>query len=274
MKKSKLIVSKRQFKEELQIRIQIAEDILNREINTREEYEKARLAYQSWDDFNLEFLKQAFDNPSNEYRKNYKNEMTYFFSGPISIENDFEELKANINLRLNNLKRLIDKIPLLKTTQIIKEEKVITNDNKVFVVHGHNKGLKLEVARTLEKMGLVPVILHEQPNSGKTIIEKFEIYSDVGFAVILLTDDDLGKAKSEKDLNKRARQNVILELGYFIAKLSRKRVCSLYTNGVELPSDLIGILYVELDESGAWKMQLGKELKACGYQIDFNSVIE
>jgi predicted nucleotide-binding protein len=133
--------------------------------------------------------------------------------------------------------------------------------------------VKINVARTLEKLGLNPIILHEQANSGKTIIEKFEEHSNVGFAIVLLTDDDLGKAKKDENLNARARQNVILELGYFIGKLGRNRVCPLYTKGVELPSDLYGLLYLEIDSSEYWKISLAKELKAAGYDIDVNKII-
>jgi predicted nucleotide-binding protein len=159
---------------------------------------------------------------------------------------------------------------------VVKEERVydstVTN-NDVFIVHGHNNEIKINVARTLEKLGLNPIILHEQANSGKTIIEKFEEHSKVGFAIVLLTDDDLGKAKRDEDLNYRARQNVVLELGYFIGKLGRNRVCPLYTKGVELPSDLYGLLYVEIDPNEYWKINIAKELKAAGYDVDVNKII-
>jgi predicted nucleotide-binding protein len=147
------------------------------------------------------------------------------------------------------------------------------NNNNVFIVHGHNNEIKVNVARTLEKLGLNPIILHEQANAGKTIIEKFEKHSDVGFAIILLTDDDFGKAKNEDNLNARARQNVIIEMGYFIGRLGRERVCPLYTKGVELPSDLYGLLYTEIDSSEHWKIKMAKELKAAGYEIDVNKII-
>ena len=57
--------------------------------------------------------------------------------------------------------------------------------------------MKLAVARTLEKLGLDAIILHEQPNLGKTIIEKFSDHADVSFAVVLLSPDDMGY--SQKD---------------------------------------------------------------------------
>jgi predicted nucleotide-binding protein len=144
------------------------------------------------------------------------------------------------------------------------------NSRKVFLVHGHDEAVKLAVARFLEKLGLEPVILHEQPNKGQTVIEKFEANSDVGFAVVLLTPDDEGRAATGKDLRPRARQNVILELGYFIGKLCRPRVCALYKEGVELPSDIHGVIYVPYDGAGGWRLELARELKAAGIDVDLN----
>lgn len=147
------------------------------------------------------------------------------------------------------------------------------SNNKVFIVHGHNNEVKLAVARSIEKLGLEPIILHEQANNGKTIIEKFEQHSNVGFAIVLLTADDSGKARGEELDKQRARQNVILEMGYFIGKLGRDRVCPLYEKGVELPSDLYGLVYTELDIAESWKFKLAKELKEAGYAIDTNRLL-
>lgn len=145
---------------------------------------------------------------------------------------------------------------------------------KVFVVHGHDNEAKETVARFLERIRLMPVILHEQPNSGRTIIEKFEVFSDVGFAVVLLTPDDVGASVSDaSNLKRRARQNVILELGYFMGKLTRFRVCALYKSGVEIPSDYQGVLYVEMDAAGAWKRKLAQELVEANLSIDLDGLL-
>jgi len=132
---------------------------------------------------------------------------------------------------------------------------------KVFAAHGHDHGAKETVARYLERLGLEAVILHEKPSESRTVIEKIEAFSDVGFAVVLLTPDDVGAAKAEAaNLRPRARQNVVLEQGYFLGKLRRSRVCALYTPGVEIPSDYQGVLYIELDSKGAWRSLLAQEL--------------
>ena len=147
------------------------------------------------------------------------------------------------------------------------------HSNRVFVVHGRDLGAKETVARCLTKLGLDPVILHEQPNTGRTIVEKFESFSDVGFSVILLTADDFGRLKAEEILQPSARQNVIFEFGYFVGKIGRGRVCALMEAGVEKPSDLDGVVYVRLGLDDAWTMQLVKELKAAGYDVDANKVL-
>jgi len=145
--------------------------------------------------------------------------------------------------------------------------------NKVFIVHGHDKAAKQTVARFLERLDLDVVILHEKADRGRTVIEKLleESEADVGYAVVLLTPDDVGKPAAEQgEPSPRARQNVILELGLFLAKLGRQRVHALYGDGVELPSDYRGVLYTPFDDSGAWKLKLATELKAIGFDIDLN----
>ena len=145
---------------------------------------------------------------------------------------------------------------------------------KIFVIHGHDEAAREKLARFLQTLGLQPVILHEQPNEGRTIIEKFEDYADVGFATVLLTPDDLGAPKENKNaLKPRARQNVIFELGYFIGKLGRNRVCALVRGDVEKPSDYDGVVYISLDDPGAWKMEVIRELRTAGVDVDANKVL-
>jgi predicted nucleotide-binding protein len=140
--------------------------------------------------------------------------------------------------------------------------------SKIFIVHGHDEGAREETARFISKAGLEPIILHEQASGGRTVIEKLEHYSNVGFAVVLLTPDDIGGPKSGGS-HPRARQNVIAELFYFIGKLGRAQVCALKKGDVEIPSDIGGVVYVPMDERGAWKMDLLRELKLAGYEIDW-----
>jgi predicted nucleotide-binding protein len=152
------------------------------------------------------------------------------------------------------------------TSEMLPASVASSDSRKVFVVHGHDSGAKESVARLLDRLALVPIVLHEQANEGRTIVEKFEVFSDVPFAVVLMTGDDVGRLASQPtaELQSRARQNVLLELGYFIGKLGRSRVVALHKHGVEIPSDLHGVLYIELDEPGAWRTKLTQELVTAG----------
>lgn len=155
----------------------------------------------------------------------------------------------------------------LKTSS---ERKVVgMASNKIFVVHGHDHILKTEVEKLLSEIGLEPIVLHRKPDEGQTIIEKFEKHSDVGYAFILLTPDEIAyPAGEESKKEKRSRPNVIFEFGYFVGRLGRNRVCCLYKEGVVLPSDLSGLLYKKISASlEEQAYSIIKELQAAGYKV-------
>ncbi|QPW49744.1 nucleotide-binding protein [Bacillus thuringiensis] len=152
-------------------------------------------------------------------------------------------------------------------------------NNKVFIVHGHDEAMKLHVKDTLTRLNLEPIILHEQLDQGDTVIEKFEREAkNVSFAIILLSPDDRGKAVNDDIYRPRARQNVILELGYFTGKLGRNRTFNLVKNPspqerIEQPNDISGVIYHEFDSAGGWKLKLSQSLKGAGYNIDLSNLI-
>jgi len=276
-----LIIERLTFKSKLEDRINLGRELLNRSVTQTDQLEKLDTDFYKWNDYNSEYLKQAFNNENNSYKHSYDHVNDWvggLYGGPDSPQQKYQRLLEKIGNKIENLEKLVEKVDLLKSelseSPAFKEAVFSTEDNNnVFIVHGHNTAVQQAVARAIEKLGLNPIILHEQPNSGKTIIEKFEKHSDVGFAIILMTDDDEGKAKSEIDLKKRARQNVILELGYFIGKLGRERVLPLYSDGVELPSDIYGLLYTPIDKAETWKFAIVRELKAVGYSVDANKLL-
>lgn len=153
----------------------------------------------------------------------------------------------------------------------IPEQNSIHLSKKIFLVHGHDEGPRETAARFLEKIGFDPIILHEQANRGRTIIEKIEANRDVGFAVVLLTPDDEGCVNGGKP-GPRARQNVLLELGYFLGYLGREKVCALKKGTLEIPSDFAGVVWTSMDGDG-WKNALCLELQDAGYEIDWNKVM-
>lgn len=150
---------------------------------------------------------------------------------------------------------------------------VLTDKNKVFIVHGRDEHAKTEVARFVEKLGFGAIILHEQASSGKTIIEKIEAHTNVGFAIVLYTPCDIGCIVGEKVTKPRARQNVVFEHGYLIGKLGRHNVCALVKGDVEIPNDISGVVYVPLDSHGGWHLAVAKEMRNSGYAVDMNKVI-
>lgn len=151
----------------------------------------------------------------------------------------------------------------------LKKEIPIYSNHKVFIVHGRDHNLLTQVENVLMKLGLDPIVLQEQANNGKTIIEKIEECTDVGFGIVLYTPCDEGRLKSEGgELKPRARQNVVLEHGYLMAKLGRERVCCLVSDDVEFPSDIQGVVYTSAKNVGQWKYKIAKELKAAGFSID------
>lgn len=155
-----------------------------------------------------------------------------------------------------------------------KSDDKTMNKKQVFVVHGHDNLAKLEVSSFIKDLDFEPIILHEQASGGDTIMEKIENHSNVGFGVVLYTPCDLG-AKNEENCNllPRARQNVVFEHGYLIGKLKRGNVCALVKGEVETPNDISGVVYINLDEHGAWKIALSKELRKAGYDVDMNKVL-
>ncbi|MCP3411517.1 TIR domain-containing protein [Bradyrhizobium sp. CCGB01] len=151
------------------------------------------------------------------------------------------------------------------------EEEATELSNRIFVVHGRDGEHRETVARFLGLLGLEAVILHEQPNKGRALITKFrEVAADIGFAIVLMTPDDVGGIR-DGEQHLRARQNVIFELGFFIGALGPDRVAALVSQEVEKPSDFEGVVYIPLD--GEWRLPLCRELRAAGYEVDLNKVL-
>ena len=143
---------------------------------------------------------------------------------------------------------------------------------KVLISYGLDEEAKTTVAEFVENLGLKPIILDEQPNNGQTIIDKFEENADeTGFAIVLLTPDDVGSSKATGNRKPRAHQNVILELGYFFGSLGHERVCALYKDGVELLSDIPGLVYTSMD-SDDWQLKIRQGMQDAGLPVDMKKL--
>jgi predicted nucleotide-binding protein len=237
--------------------------------------------YKKWTSYNSTLLESLFT--GDEVSKKYRwcgAPLEAFFEEPSQLEL-LQRDTGKMEAELHCLESIVDELELYPeaagssspATRGDMAEPAIARPTRAFIVHGRDDGPREAVARFLVDLGIEPLILHEQPNRGDTIIEKLERHRDVSFAVVLLTGDDEGRLIGDADLRPRSRQNVILELGYFVGCLGRENVCALYRDDVELPSDWDGVVWVSLDERGAWKLDLARELKAAGFTIDLSNIV-
>lgn len=236
---------------------QLLQDYINKKEQQVNSYEAIN-AFQEWYGEACAVFVKYFGNSDEYIDKFCKIDVT---GNGYSLEDSYQEAYPIYKIYIEKMKDMSNG----------KNEMTKISNNKVFIVHGHNN-LKTEVELFLTKLGLEPIILHKQANMGKTIIEKIEKYTDVGFGIVLYTPDDEGRLKGNVELSSRARQNVVFEHGYLIGKLGRDRVCALVADNVETPGDIDGIVYVNVDDNGYWKVALAKDMKAVGFNLDMNKV--
>ena len=286
---SVLTVARSEARDRINTQIAKGKQILSQQLNNQADVALLQGNYKKWNDFNIELLRFLFS--GDRFWKEYDMHGLVSFVTGGGIHEDirvYRELTTRAISELESLEQRLDIIPESPSRQEARDSRNLRaqgegllgaqgsptpHGNKVFIVHGHDGGLKETVARFVARLVLEPVILHEKPNEGNAIIEKFERHSrDASFAVVLLTPDDKGGA-TESDpgtYRSRARQNVVLELGYFLGSLGRRKVCALYSEGVELPSDMSGILYIPVDSGNGWRLALAREIKASGFDVDLN----
>jgi predicted nucleotide-binding protein len=276
-----LIISKNKLVEKLDERILIGIELFNRAINTDAEFSKSKQEYSDWNDYNSEFLKQSFNVSNNEYKVDYDNSGKFIglYDQDHSPAKKLQNFKQRIVGKVDILKKLKAKSELLKSNYIEetidfkKNDVTMINKKEVFIVHGHDEAAKTKTARFIEKLGLKPIILHEQASGSRTVIEKIEAYSNVGFGIVLYTACDLGaKAEDNPNFKSRARQNVVFEHGFLIGKIGRENVCALIKDEIEIPNDISGLVYVKMDSEDAWHFKIAKELKNSGYNVDLNDL--
>lgn len=277
---TELILPKADFNLALDERIDLGDKIYKRSIQTQGDFDDSKEEYSIWTDYNSEYLKQAFNKEYNEYKKSYDDAGSFFYGligGRNSPAQDVKDFKEKVNAKVSNLKKLRSKTDLLKNSLVenivVKAENVQLNKSQVFIVHGHDEVAKTKTARFIEKLDLEPIILHEQASGSKTVIEKIEIYSNVGFGIVLYTPCDTGAKKEDNpDFRNRARQNVVFEHGFLIGKIGRANVCALVKGEIETPNDISGVVYVKMDDDEAWHLKIARELRNSGYQIDMNKL--
>jgi predicted nucleotide-binding protein len=270
-----LVVPRARLEEQLDDQIAKGCQLLDRQVTNDRDLSDAQADYYTWDEYNTTLLRRSFS--TSKPAERYSSMGAFVVGGVSTFGEKLDDHRKDVARKIRRLESLKEQLSLYEvadpgeTTPPPLPQRSF--GQTVFVVHGHDEATKQEVARYLERVsGHTPTILHEQPDRGRTIIEKFEDHAgEAGFAVVLLTADDEGGVRGSDAMKPRARQNVVFELGFFIGALGRSRVAVLYGDGVELPSDISGVLYKPL--SGDWKLELARELKAADIEIDLNRVL-
>jgi predicted nucleotide-binding protein len=276
----RLMVPAEQLTAEIDDRLTRGQDLLDRAaaISDETSLDACSGDYTTWSEYNEALLRRSFDSaePAKEYASSFS--VAVGRSTALSLRSRY--LAEDISTKVRRLRSVQSRLGLFvlhpnataPSIQPPPDPSVMGDD--VFIVHGHDGETKVTVARFLEKLlNREPVILHEQPDRGRTIIEKFEDHAaQAACAIVLLTGDDIGGVKGGSS-QPRGRQNVVLELGFFLGKLGRERVLILHESEVELPSDLSGVLYIALDAAGAWRNAVAREMQAVGLAVELKALI-
>jgi predicted nucleotide-binding protein len=257
------------------------EELSSRTIRSEAELKVAEEDYRVWSDYNKELLRQRFT--SKEVAEEYARPSPFVITGNETISSYIQRHKTGVKSRLTELASINARLDLYEApseseTAEHAKRPTPSPDGSVFIIHGHDDGLKEAVARQVQQLtGREPIILHEQPNRGRTVIEKLEQEgASASYAVALLTGDDAGQVAGSvgtDDPQPRARQNVVFEAGYFTGALGRSNVAILHEENVELPPDLSGVVYIIIDSAGAWRTLLARELKAAGLPVDADALL-
>lgn len=290
---STLIKSREEVKALLEGQIKAAEPILELQVakipkihydmfggtrSQRYEYDEAQQdeflrQYKSWAIMCREIFTRSFEHPNNTDLVGFdRSGLSYVISDIV------EEYKSAIRDQIAYIKCFIERMNLIPCKVIEQQEteptKPTIDNNKIFIVHGHDSNTRNEVELLVKQLRFEPVVLFKQPNLGDTIIEKLlRESSEAAFAIVLYTKCDEGKAVEEDDLKPRARQNVVFEHGLMCGLLGRKHVVALVEEGVEIPGDLSGIVYITLDAAKRWQFDVAREMKASGLAVDLNKLL-
>lgn len=275
---TRLTVARSQVAAELEERIASGEAIGGRPISSPTELKALKDEYYTWHEYNERLLKSRFT--TEEVEQEYAGSV-FGFGGYTSFAQESRQFGEDLSRHIRKLRSIKGQLGLYEEPAVqppIPPARIAAEaggPTTIFVVHGHDEGRKSEVTVFLRQVARPEVVvLHEKASQSRTIIEKFEAHaSHAAYAVVLLTGDDEGGPAGSNEQKRRARQNVVFELGFFIGALGRSRVTVLYEEDVELPSDVTGVLYVRLDAKGSWKFELARELKEAQIEVDLNNAI-
>lgn len=255
------------------------------ELSSRTEADLAefRTQYLSWTERTEAVLESCFEThgaftsgPSDEFRRVGLGLLDLRISNTSVPAERVNEVQRDIQEKSRILRSIQSRLDVYAWSHRSSPSAlpVSSKDESIFLIHGHNLLIREKVRMFAEKVTSRPVVvLDEQPNKGRDILGKLLDHALLAsFAIVLLTGDDVGRAIEADEWQRRARQNVILELGLFLGLLGRNKVVALYEDGVEMPSDYQGVLWVPLSDEG-WTLRLAREMKGAGIAVDLNAAI-
>ncbi len=241
-----------------------------RRIQTSLECDATREEFDKWERYNGQLLRQVCSDRTlaTEYLEQTTKPRQLVSNLAEDVRVYRESCEEKI-LRLESIRERIELYAEQETDSVSTDE-----SNAVFIVHGRDEAAKEAMARFIESLGLRAIILHEQPHKGMSLLDKFERNAFAGFAVVLLTPDDMGALQEDAAAPRpRARQNVWFELGYFIGRLGRDRVCTIVKGDVEIASDYYGVGYIKMTDDDGWRRLVARELRAAGIAFDAERIL-
>ncbi len=257
----------------IELRIAKGRELLNAEVHDEASLDSVRAKYYTWHEGNAALLRQLFT--TDEIADDYAH-WAGVAGGSPPLDRRIKYARDGISTSIRRLEGVVEKLEFIDEAESVERTSPVGGaapdgpGNRVFIVHGRDEGRLRAVEAYLRQLGLDVTVLADRPSGGATLIEKIEKYGDVDYVVVLITPDDVGALRQESDepeLEPRARENVIFELGYFVGRLRRGRVAALVVD-TPLPNDLGGFVYIPYGTDDGWKLRVVRELTAARIAVD------
>lgn len=273
---TELLFFKAKFNQVLDERIQLGEELYNRQVHTSADLKKNKDDYYTWNNFNSDYLRKAFNKEHNEYRKNY-DEADSFFFGSQGLRNspmqDLKSLKDKVSHKIITLKKIRTKTETMKTSVlksgVFKKHEMNNHRMQIFIVPGQDVVARDKTTHFIESIGFEAIILEEQAFSNQTLLEKIEAFPDAKFGIVLYTPTPTEEKQLANENTKlKAQPNKIFEHGFLMGKIGKSNVCALVKESIEMPNDISGAVYISMDKTDLWCYTLAREMKKAGYAIN------
>lgn len=254
----KLAIPYHDAADEIRDMIEKGRVLQNSVIEFEKDLEQSKVGYYSWSKENEEHLRRIF--ATDDEAKRYKENFALVLKRKIYLSDMVKDFRELVKSKVKHLEAIVNRLTIVTDIDFdIHHDEISylsSTDNKAVVLHGSKK-IRDFVAKVLEENQMEAVVLKDK--SG--VIDDFDNHEDAHHFIVILSNDDIGAAKSKiNNLKPRARQNVILELGYILGKIGSGKVIILYENDVEIPSVLRGVTTLKLTGK-SWQKKLAREIQ-------------